>query len=131
MYLTDGWYWDQNDASRAWSDKFEAKVGRKPSMLQAGDYSSVSFYLKAVKATGTDDADTVMKWMKSNKIDDMFAKGGYVREDGRMIHDMYLMQVKTPKESKKRWDYYKVVATLPGDQVYTKLSESTCKLVKK
>jgi branched-chain amino acid transport system substrate-binding protein len=131
MYLTDGWYWDQNDASRAWIDKFEAKVGRKPSMLQAGDYSSVSFYLKAVKATGTDDADTVMKWMKSNKIDDMFAKGGYVREDGRMIHDMYLMQVKTPKESKKRWDYYKVVATLPGDQVYTKLSESTCKLVKK
>jgi branched-chain amino acid transport system substrate-binding protein len=131
MYLTDGWYWDQNDASRAWSKKFEAKVGRKPSMLQAGDYSSVSFYLNGVKATGTDDADTVMKWMKSNKINDMFAQGGYVREDGRMVHDMYLMQVKTPKESKGRWDYYKVVATLPGDQVYTKLSESTCKLVKK
>ncbi|ANN66190.1 ABC transporter substrate-binding protein [Bordetella bronchialis] len=131
MYLTDGWYWDQNDASRAWSKKFEAKIGRKPSMLQAGDYSSVSFYLNAVKATGTDDADTVMKWMKSNKINDMFAQGGYVREDGRMVHDMYLMQVKTPKESKGRWDYYKVVATLPGDQVYTKLSESTCKLVKK
>jgi branched-chain amino acid transport system substrate-binding protein len=131
MYLTDGWYWDQNDASRAWSKKFEAKVGRKPSMLQAGDYSSVSFYLNAVKATGTDDADAVLKWMKSNKINDMFAQGGYVREDGRMIHDMYLMQVKTPKESKGRWDYYKVVATLPGDQVYTKLSESTCKLVKK
>ncbi|AOB30573.1 ABC transporter permease [Bordetella sp. H567] len=131
MYLTDGWYWDQNDASRAWSKKFEAKVGRKPSMLQAGDYSSVSFYLSGVKATGTDDPDTVMKWMKSNKINDMFAQGGYVREDGRMIHDMYLMQVKTPKESKGPWDYYKVVATLPGDQVYTKLSESTCKLVKK
>ncbi|OZI59633.1 ABC transporter substrate-binding protein [Bordetella genomosp. 11] len=131
MYLTDGWYWDQNDASRAWSKKFEAKVGRKPSMLQAGDYSSVSFYLNAVKATGTDDADTVMKWMKSNKVNDMFAQGGYVREDGRMVHDMYLMQVKTPKESKGPWDYYKVVATLPGDQVYTKLSESTCKLVKK
>ncbi|ARP87381.1 ABC transporter substrate-binding protein [Bordetella genomosp. 9] len=131
MYLTDGWYWDQNDASRAWSKKFEAKVGRKPSMLQAGDYSSVSFYLNAVKATGTDDADAVMKWMKSNKINDMFTQGGYVREDGRMVHDMYLMQVKTPKESKGRWDYYKVVATLPGDQVYTKLSESTCKLVKK
>ncbi|HEY9317088.1 MULTISPECIES: ABC transporter substrate-binding protein [Achromobacter] len=131
MYLTDGWYWDQSDASRAWSKKFEAKVGRKPSMLQAGDYSALSFYLNAVKATGTDDGDAVMKWMKSNKVNDFFAQGGYVREDGRMIHDMYLMQVKTPAESKAPWDYYKVVATLPGDEVYTKLSESTCKLVKK
>ena len=131
MFLTDGWYWDQSDASRAWSKKFEAKAGRKPSMLQAGDYSSVTFYLNGVKATGTDDADTLMKWMKSNKINDFFTQGGYVREDGRMIHDMYLMQVKTPAESKAPWDYYKVVATLPGDEVYTKLSESTCKLVKK
>jgi len=131
MYLTDGWYWDQSDASRAWSKKFEAKVGRKPSMLQAGDYSATAFYLNAIKATGTDDGDAVMKWMKSNKVNDFFAQGGYVREDGRMIHDMYLMQVKTPAESKGPWDYYKVVATLPGDEVYTKLSESTCKLVKK
>ncbi|MGE8689612.1 MAG: ABC transporter substrate-binding protein [Achromobacter sp.] len=131
MYLTDGWYWDQSDASRAWSKKFEAKVGRKPSMLQAGDYSAATFFLNAVKATGTDDGDAVMKWMKSNKVNDFFAQGGYVREDGRMIHDMYLMQVKTPAESKGPWDYYKVVATLPGDEVYTKLSESTCKLVKK
>ncbi|WP_447918387.1 ABC transporter substrate-binding protein [Achromobacter aegrifaciens] len=131
MYLTDGWYWDQSDASRAWSKKFEAKVGRKPSMLQAGDYSATAFYLNAIKATGSDDGDAVMKWMKSNKINDFFAQGGYVREDGRMIHDMYLMQVKTPAESKAPWDYYKVVATLPGDEVYTKLSESTCKLVKK
>ena len=100
-------------------------------MLQAGDYSALSFYLNAVKATGTDDGDAVMKWMKSNKVNDFFAQGGYVREDGRMIHDMYLMQVKTPAESKGPWDYYKVVATLPGDEVYTKLSESTCKLVKK
>ncbi|MFY3552792.1 ABC transporter substrate-binding protein [Achromobacter insolitus] len=131
MYLTDGWYWDQSDASRAWSKKFEAKVGRKPSMLQAGDYSATAFYLNAIKSLGTDDGDAVMKWMKSNKINDFFAQGGYVREDGRMIHDMYLMQVKTPAESKAPWDYYKVVATLPGDEVYTKLSESTCKLVKK
>lgn len=131
MYLTDGWYWDQSDASRAWAKKFEAKVGRKPSMLQAGDYSSAMFYLNAVKATGSDNGDDVMKWMKSNKVNDFFAQGGYVREDGRMIHDMYLMQVKTPAESKGPWDYYKVVATLPGDEVYTKLSESTCKLVKK
>ncbi len=131
MYLTDGWYWDQSDASRAWSKKFEAKVGRKPSMLQAGDYSSAMFYLNAVKATGSDNGDDVMKWMKSNKVNDFFAQGGVVREDGRMVHDMYLMQVKTPAESKGPWDYYKVVATLPGDEVYTKLSESTCKLVKK
>lgn len=131
MYLTDGWYWDQSDASRAWAKKFEAKVGRKPSMLQAGDYSSAMFYLNAVKATGSDNGDDIMKWMKSNKINDFFAQGGYVREDGRMIHDMYLMQVKAPADSKGPWDYYKVVATLPGDEVYTKLSESTCKLVKK
>jgi len=131
MYLTTGWYWDLNDASRAWSKKFESKVGRKPSMLQAGDYSAAMFYLNGVKASGSDDGDTIMKWMKSNKVNDFFAQGGYVREDGRMIHDMYLMQVKTPAESKAPWDYYKVVATLPGDEVYTKLSESTCKLVKK
>ncbi|MDM9557883.1 MULTISPECIES: ABC transporter substrate-binding protein [Bordetella] len=131
MYLTTGWYWDHSDASRAWAKKFEEKVGRKPSMLQAGDYSSVSFYLKGVKETGTDDGDALMKWMKSNKINDFFAQGGYVREDGRMIHDMYLMQVKTPEESKGPWDYYKVVATLPGDEVYTKPSESTCKVFKK
>ena len=131
MYLTDSWYWDQDDASRAWTKRFEEKVNRKPSSLQAADYSSVAFYLSGVKATGTDDADALMKWMKSNKVNDFYAKNGVVREDGRMVHDMYLMQVKTPKESKGPWDYYKVVATLPGDDVYTKLSESTCKLVKK
>lgn len=131
LYLTDSWYWDQSDASREWSKRFEAKINRKPSSLQAADYSSVAFYLKGVKETGTDDGDAMMKWMKSNKVDDFYAKGGVVREDGRMVHDMYLMQVKTPKESKGPWDYYKVVATLPGDEVYTKLSESTCKLLKK
>lgn len=131
MYLTDGWYWDQSDASRAWAKKFEAKVGRKPSMLQAGNNSAVAFYLKGVQATGTDDADTVLKWMRSNKINDFFTQGGYIREDGRMVHDMYLMQVKTPAESKGPWDYYKIVATLPGEKVYTTLAESTCKLVKK
>lgn len=131
LYLTDSWYWDQNDEARAWTKKFEAKVNRKPSSLQAADYSSVTFYLNGVKATGTDDPDTMMKWMKSNKVNDFYAKGGFVREDGRMVHDMFLMQVKTPQESKGAWDYYKVVATLPGDEVYTKLSESTCPLVKK
>ncbi|MBP8035732.1 MAG: ABC transporter substrate-binding protein [Burkholderiaceae bacterium] len=131
MQFTDGWYWDQNDETRAWSKKFEARVKRKPSMIQAGDYSAVSFYLKAVKETGSDNGDTVMKWMKSNKVNDMFAKNGYVREDGRMIHDMFLMEVKKPSESKGPWDYYKQLAVLPGEEVFTKLSESTCKLVKK
>ncbi len=131
MQFTDGWYWDQNEETRAWSKKFEARVKRKPSMIQAGDYSAVSFYLKAVKATGSDEGDTVMKWMKSNKVNDMFAKNGYVREDGRMIHDMFLMEVKKPSESKGPWDYYKQLAVLPGEEVFTKLSESTCKLVKK
>jgi branched-chain amino acid transport system substrate-binding protein len=131
MQFTDGWYWDQNDETRAWSKKFEARVKRKPSMIQAGDYSAVSFYLKAVKETGSDNGDTVMKWMKSNKVNDMFAKNGYVREDGRMIHDMFLMEVKKPSESKGPWDYYKQIAVLPGEEVFTKLSESTCKLVKK
>lgn len=131
MYLTDGWYWDQSDASRAWSKRFEEKAKRKPSMLQAADYSAVTFYLNAVKATGTDNADTVMKWMKSNKINDFFATNGYVREDGRMIHDMFLMQVKTPAESKAPWDYYKIISTLPGDQVFGSLAESTCSFIKK
>ena len=131
MQFTDGWYWDQNEETRAWSKRFEARVKRKPSMIQAGDYSAVSFYLNAVKATGSDDGDTVLKWMKSNKVNDMFAKNGYVREDGRMVHDMFLMEVKKPSESKYPWDYYKQIAVLPGEEVFTKLSESTCKLVKK
>src|SRR5690606_10055735 len=131
MYLTDGWYWDQDDDARAWAKKFEEKVGRKPSMLQAGDYSSVTYYLSAVKATGTEDADTVLKWMKSNKNNDFFAKNGYLRKGVPMVHEMFLRQVRTPAESKGPWDYYKVVATLPGEEVYTKLSESTCPLVKK
>jgi branched-chain amino acid transport system substrate-binding protein len=131
MQLTTAWYWDQNEETRAWSKKFEARVKRKPSMIQAGNYSAVSHYLNAVKATGSDDGDTVMKWMKSNKINDMFAKNGYLREDGRMVHDMFLMEVKKPNESKYPWDYYKQIAVLPGEEVFTKLSESSCKLVKK
>ncbi|MFC3555072.1 ABC transporter substrate-binding protein [Alcaligenes endophyticus] len=130
MYLTDGWYWNQSDAAREWAARFEAKVGRKPSMVQAADYSATAFYLQAVKETGTDDADTVMEWMKSNKVDDMFTKGGYIRPDGRMVYDMFLMQVKTPAESKGPWDYYNVLQTLPGDQIYTTKDESTCALWK-
>ncbi len=131
LYLTTAWYWDQSDASREWAQRFFKEQNRMPSFLQAGDYSSAAFYLKGVKESGTDDADTLMKWMKSNPIKDMFTDHGVVREDGRMVHDMYLMQVKKPDESKKPWDYYKLVETLPGDKVYASLQESTCSLVKK
>jgi branched-chain amino acid transport system substrate-binding protein len=131
LYLTSGWYWDMNDESRKWGERFFEKNKRMPSFLQAGDYSAASFYLRGVKESGTDDGDTIMKWMKSNKVNDFFAPNGFVREDGRMVKDMYLVQVKKPSESKRPWDYYNIVETLPGDKVYGSLAESTCKLVKK
>ena len=130
MYLTDGWYWDQNAESRAWAKRYFAKMKKEPSMLQAADYSATMTYLNAVKATGTDDSDKVMAHMKKTKINDMFTKGGEIRPDGRMVHDMYLMQVKTPSESKAPWDYYKVVATVPGAQAYLTKAESKCALWK-
>jgi branched-chain amino acid transport system substrate-binding protein len=130
MYLTDGWYWDMNPETRAWSKRYFAKMKKEPSMLQAADYSSAIHYLNAVKATGTDDADKVMAQMRKTKINDMFAKGGEIRPDGRMVHDMYLMQVKTPAESKYPWDYYKVVSTIPGDQAYTTKAETKCAMWK-
>ncbi|HEY1149065.1 MAG TPA: ABC transporter substrate-binding protein [Pseudoduganella sp.] len=130
MYLTDGWYWDMNDATRAWSKRYFAKMKKEPSMLQAGDYSATSNYLAAVKAVGTDDSDKVMAKMKATPINDMFTKGGVIRPDGRMVHDMYLMEVKKPSESKYPWDYYKVVATIPGDQAYVTKAETKCALWK-
>ena len=130
MYLTDSWYWNRDAETRAWSRKFFEKIKRMPSSLQAGDYSAALQYLTAVKAIGTDDADKVLAQMKKTKINDVFAKGGYIREDGRMIHDMYLMQVKAPSESTKPWDYYKLVAKLPGEQVFTTKAESKCALWK-
>lgn len=130
MYLTDGWYWDQNDDSRKWSKRYFSKMKKMPSMLQAGDYSAVMNYLQAVKAVGTDDADKALAKFRSTKINDMFTKNGMIRPDGRMVHDMYLMQVKTPAESKYPWDYYKVVQTVPGDQAFTTKAESKCALWK-
>ena len=130
MYLTDGWYWDRTPESRAWAKRYFAKMKKQPSMVQAGDYSAAANYLKAVKAVGTDDADKVMAHLKANKINDMFAKNGVIRPDGRMVHDMYLMEVKKPAESKYPWDYYKVVATIPGDQAYATKAETKCSLWK-
>ena len=130
MYLTDGWYWDMNDESRTWSKRFFNQVKRMPSMLQAADYSATMHYLNAVKAVGTDDGDKVMAHMKSTPINDMFAKNGVVRPDGRMVYDMYLMQVKKPSESKYAWDYYKVVQKIPGNEAYMTKAESKCTLWK-
>jgi branched-chain amino acid transport system substrate-binding protein len=130
MYLTDGWYWDQNAETRAWSKRYFAKMKKEPSMLQAADYSATMQYLAAVKATGTDDSDKIMAHLKKTPINDMFAKGGVIRPDGRMVHDMYLMQVKEQSESKYPWDYYKVVATIPGAQAYATKAESKCSLWK-
>jgi len=131
MYLTDGWYWNQSAESRAWAQKFFGKMKRMPSMLQAGDYSAVTQYLTAVKAAGTDDGDAVMAQLKKQKINDMFAKNGYIRPDGRMIHEMYLMQVKTPAESKEPWDYFKVAQVIPGEQAYQSLANSRCSFITK
>jgi branched-chain amino acid transport system substrate-binding protein len=126
LYLADGWYWDQNDQTRAWSKRYFAKMKKQPSMLQAADYSATTNYLNAVKAVGSDDADKIMAQLRKTKINDMFAKNGEIRPDGRMVYDMYLMQVKTPKESKGPWDYYKVVSTIPGAQAYTAKAETKC-----
>ncbi len=130
MYLTDGWYWDTNEESRAWAKKFMARNKKAPSMLHAGNYSAAAFYLNAVKTIGTDDGDKVMAKLKSTKINDMFAKNGEVRPDGRMVHDFTLMQVKSPAESKYPWDYYKVVQVIPGEQAFITKAESKCALWK-
>jgi branched-chain amino acid transport system substrate-binding protein len=130
MYLTDSWYWNRDAESRAWGRKFFDKVKRMPSSLQAADYSVALNYLQAVKAIDSDDGTKVMAQLKKSKVNDMFAKNGYVREDGRMVHDMYLMQVKTPAQSTEPWDYYNVVETIKGDTAFTTKAESKCALWK-
>ncbi|MGN6316193.1 ABC transporter substrate-binding protein [Trinickia sp.] len=129
LLLTDSWYWDQNAKSRAWAEKYFKKTGKMPSSLQAADYSATMDYLNAVKAVGSTDPDKVMAQLHKQPIDDFYAKG-HVREDGSMIHDMYLYQVKTPAESKKPWDYYTLKATIPGDQAFTDKKDTQCDLWK-
>jgi len=131
MYLTEGFYWDLNDETRAWSKRFFGVQKKMPTMVQAGQYSSVYHYLKAVKAAGTDDTKKVMTQMKKMPINDFFAKNGQIREDGRMVHDMYLMQVKKPADSKYPWDYYHVRQTIPAAEAFQPLAQSRCPLVKK
>ncbi len=129
LLLTTSWDWNLNDQSRAFGRKFFAKTKRMPTDIQAADYSATMTYLKAITAAKTTDADKVMEKLKSTPIDDFYAKG-YIRPDGRFVHDMYLVQVKAPAESKEPWDYYKVVSKLPGEQVFTTKAESKCALWK-
>ncbi len=118
LYTTTAWYWDLNPETRAFGKRFFDKMKREPSMLHSGYYSATLTYLNAVKAAGTTEADAVMQQLRKNKINDMFTRGGYIRADGVMIHDMYVMQVKTPQESTYPWDYYKVVKVMSGEEAF-------------
>ncbi|MGA7809977.1 ABC transporter substrate-binding protein [Bradyrhizobium sp.] len=129
LYLTTAWYWDASDKTRAFAKRFFEKVKREPTMNQAGYYSATLTYLNAVKAAGTTDADKVMAELHKAKIDDMFTDNGKIRADGLMEHDMYVMQVKKPEDSKYPWDYYKLVQTMSGEEAFGKLSDSACPLV--
>ncbi|KMO13776.1 ABC transporter permease [Methylobacterium indicum] len=128
IVLTEGYYWDLDDQARGFAKRFMAKTGKMPNMIQAGTYSSVLHYLKAVKAAGTDDTDAVAAKMRELKVDDFFGRGGTVQANGRMVHDMYLFQVKSPAESKAPWDYYKLLATIPGDKAFLSAKASGCPL---
>ncbi len=129
LLLTTGWYWDMDDESREWAERYYDQVGRMPTMVQAGIYSSTMHYLKAVEAAGTDDPETVRAQMAEMPVEDFFARNGRIREDGRMVHDMYLAQVKTPEESTGEWDLYNILSTIPAEEAYRPLSESQCSLV--
>jgi branched-chain amino acid transport system substrate-binding protein len=129
LVLTTGFYWDMNDETRAWSERFNERAGQMPTMVQAGVYSSVMHYLNAIKAAGSDDGPAVVEQMRATPVNDFFAKNGTIREDGRMVHDMYLARVKKPDESEGPWDYYEILRTIPADQAFLPIEESTCPAV--
>ncbi|HST76612.1 MAG TPA: ABC transporter substrate-binding protein [Acetobacteraceae bacterium] len=131
LILTEGWYWDHDEESRAFAKRFLARHKAMPTQYQAGAYSAVTHYLKAIQAAGTDQAEAVVAKMREMPVNDMFAKHGVLREDGRMVHDMLLMQVKQPFESTGEWDVYKILATIPGNEAFRSLADSACPLVKK
>ncbi|MDE1942475.1 MAG: ABC transporter substrate-binding protein [Betaproteobacteria bacterium] len=131
MYLTEAFYWDMNPETRAWSKRFYARHKKMPTMVQAGLYSAITHYLEAVKAVNSDDTQKVMAQMKKMPVNDFFARNGKIRNDGLMMHDMYLMQVKKPSESHYPWDYYNVRATIPAADAFQPLSQSRCPLVHK
>jgi branched-chain amino acid transport system substrate-binding protein len=130
MYLTTAFYWDRDDDSRKWSKRFFERMKKMPTMVQAGVYSAVTHYLKAIQAAGTDDSDAVMAKMKATPVNDFFAKDGHIGADGLHRHDMYLVQVKSPEESKYPWDYYKIAKVIPAAEAFPPLSDK-CPLVKK
>jgi branched-chain amino acid transport system substrate-binding protein len=130
LTFVTAFYWNRNDESRAWSKRFFERLKRMPTMAQAAVYSMVRHYLRAVEAAGTDEAEAVMAKMREMPVNDFYAKNGRVRLDGRMVHDMYFVQVKTPAESTEPWDYYKVLETIPGDQAFRPLDQGGCPVVK-
>jgi branched-chain amino acid transport system substrate-binding protein len=130
LIVTDAFYWDRDDETRAFSKRFNEKVGHMPTMIQAGLYSATMHYLKAIEAIGTDEAPKVMAQMRATPVNDFFARNGKIRIDGRMVHDMYLFEVKKPEESKGEWDLYKLLATVPGDEAFRPLDKGGCPLVK-
>ena len=129
LKFVTGFYWDRDEESRAWSKRFFDRQGRMPTMAQASVYSAVRHYLAAIAAAGTDEAKAVMAKMREMPVNDFYVKGGHLREDGRLVHDMYFGQVKTPSESKGPWDYYKILGVIPGDSAFRPLAEGGCPLV--
>ncbi|ALM53529.1 ABC transporter substrate-binding protein [Halomonas huangheensis] len=129
LLLTTGWYWDMDDASREWAERYYERVGRMPTMVQAGVYSSTQHYLNAMAEVGSDDPEAVKEQMMATPVEDFFSRNGRIREDGRMIHDMYLAQVKAPADSEGEWDVYEILSTIPAEDAFRPLSESQCKLV--
>ncbi|WP_027555590.1 ABC transporter substrate-binding protein [Bradyrhizobium sp. Cp5.3] len=130
LIITEAYYWDLNDKTRAFGKRFLERVKRMPTMNQAATYSATLHYLKAVQAAGTRDTKTVMAKMRELPVRDAFTDNGVLREDGRMVHSMYLFQVKKPEESKGPWDYYKLLAEVPADQAFRPLKDGGCPLVK-
>jgi branched-chain amino acid transport system substrate-binding protein len=130
LVVTTAYYWDMNDETRAWDKRFRERFGKPATMLQAGDYSAVTHYLKAVQAAGTDEAKAVAAKMRELPVNDFFSKDVKIRADGRVMRDMYLVQVKSPAESKAPWDVYKILAKIPGDEAFRPLEQGDCPLVK-
>jgi branched-chain amino acid transport system substrate-binding protein len=130
LSFVTAFYWDRNDETRAWSRRFFERHGKMPSQSQASVYSAIRHYLRAIEAAGTDETTAVMAKMRAVPVDDMFSHGGIIREDGRMVHDLYLVQVKAPAEQRYPWDYYRVLETIPADQAFRPLQDGGCPLVR-
>ena len=129
LKFVTAFYWDRDEETRAWSKRFFERHGRMPTMVQASIYSAIRHYLGAIAAAGTDEAKAVMAKMREIPVNDFYVRGGRLREDGRLVHDMYFAQVKMPSESSRPWDYYKILATIPGDQAFRGLADGGCPLV--